>query len=71
MIYPNNQHKEKKKINSRTIIRIPDKLWDEIRSILQNEKPSKTGGRPIVTYGKVLDSILYILKNRMSVKDVT
>ena len=45
-----------------TIIRIPDKLWDEIRLILPKEKPFKTIGRPTVPYRKVLDGILYILR---------
>ena len=45
-----------------TIIRIPDKLWDEIKKILPKEKPPKTVGRPIVAYRKVLDGILYVLR---------
>jgi transposase len=45
-----------------TIIRIPDKLWNEIRLILPKEKPFKTIGRPIVPYRKVLNGILYILR---------
>jgi len=39
---------------------IPDGLWDKIRIILPKEKPSKTICRPIIPFGKVLDSILYI-----------
>jgi hypothetical protein len=46
-----------------TIKRIPDKLWDEIKKILPKEKPpSKTVGRPMVKYRKVLDGILYVLR---------
>lgn len=45
-----------------TIIRIPDKLWDEFKKILPKEKPPKTVGRPIVPYRKVLDGIHYILR---------
>ena len=45
-----------------TIIRIPDKLWNEIRLILPKEKPFKTVGRPIVPYRKALDGILYVLR---------
>ncbi len=45
-----------------TILRIPDKLWDEIESIFPKGKPLKTVGRPIVKYRKVLDGILYILR---------
>ena len=50
------------KKDNRTIITIPDKLWDEIRNILPKEKPFKTVGRPIVPFRKVLDGILYILR---------
>ena len=45
-----------------TILRIPDELWEKIRIILPKEKPSKTIGRPIVPFRKVLDGILYILR---------
>jgi transposase len=44
------------------IIRIPDKLWDEIKKVLPREKLSKTVGRSIVKYRKVLDGILYVLR---------
>jgi len=44
------------------IKRIPDDLWDEIRKVLPKEKSSKTVGRPIVPYRKVLDGILYVLR---------
>ncbi len=44
------------------IIRIPDKLWDEIKKVLPKEKPSKTVGRPIVPYRKLLDGTLYVLR---------
>ena len=43
------------------ILKIPDELWDEIKVVLPIEKPFKTIGRPIVSYRKVLDGILYIL----------
>ncbi len=57
-------HKEKgyHKKDNRTIISLTDELWDEIRNILPKEKPSKTVGRPIIPYRKVLDGILYILR---------
>ena len=45
-----------------TIRRIPDKLWNEFKKILPREKPSKTVGRSIVPYRKVLDGIFYILR---------
>ena len=55
----------------RTIIRIPDDLWNEITNILPDEKPENTIGRPIVPYRKVLDGILYVLENWMSIENVT
>ena len=45
----------------RTIIRIPDDLWNEIEDILPDEKPENTIGRPIVPYRKVFDGIMFIL----------
>jgi hypothetical protein len=33
-----------------TITRIPDRLWNEIKNILPDEKPENTIGRPIVPY---------------------
>ena len=54
--------KKKKKNKHPTILKIPDKLWDEIKIILPKEKPLKTIGRPIVPYRKVIDGILYILR---------
>jgi transposase len=44
------------------ILKIPDELWDEIKVVLPIEKPFKTMGRPIASYRKVLDGILYILR---------
>ena len=52
-----------KKSVSRTIIRIPDDLWNEIKNILPDEKSENTIGRPIVPYRKVLDDgIMFILR---------
>ena len=34
----------------RTIIHIPDDLWNEIKNILPDKKPENTIGRPIVPY---------------------
>jgi transposase len=45
-----------------TIRKIPDELWDEIRNILPKEKPSKTVGRPIIPFRKVMDGIVYVLR---------
>ena len=36
------------KRDNRTIITIPDELWDQIKVILPREKPLRTVGRPIV-----------------------
>ena len=41
---------------------MPDELWDEIKLILPPEKPTNTIGRPVVSYRKVLDGILYVLR---------
>ena len=46
------------------IIRIPDRLWAEFKKILPKEKPLKTAARPVVTYRKVLDGILYVLRTK-------
>ena len=45
-----------------TVKRIPDEIWDEIRMILPHEKPDNTIGRPAVSFRKVLDGILYVLR---------
>jgi transposase len=53
---------KKEKNKHRTILKIPDELWDKIESILPKEKPLKTVGRPIIRYRKVIDGILYVLR---------
>lgn len=55
------QKKSDKKDNF-PILKIPDELWDEIKIILPKEKTSKTIGRPIVPFRKVLNGIIYILR---------
>ena len=45
-----------------TIKRIPDEIWNEIRMILPPEKPDNTIGHPAVSFRKVLDGILYVLR---------
>jgi len=45
-----------------SIRKIPDDLWDEIKIILPPEKANKTIGRPVISFRKVLDGILYILR---------
>jgi transposase len=45
-----------------TIKRIPDQLWNEIRLVLPLEKSNNTIGRPAVSFRKVLDGILYVLR---------
>ena len=42
--------------------RVSDELWDEIRLILPSEKPNNTIGHPAVSFRKVLDGILYVLR---------
>ena len=46
----------------KTIIWIPDELWKESKNILPDEKPKNTIGRPVVSYRKVLDGIMFILR---------
>ena len=46
----------------KTITRIPDDLWYEIKNILPDEKPENTIGRPIVPYRKVFDGIVFVLR---------
>ena len=46
----------------RTITRISDDLWDEIKNILPDEKPENSIGRPIVPYRKVFDGIVFVLR---------
>jgi transposase len=45
-----------------TITKISDKLWDKIRAILPDEKPDSTVGRPIISFRKVMDGIVYVLR---------
>jgi transposase len=45
-----------------TITKISDELWDKINGILPYEKPKDTMGRPIISFRKVLDGILYVLR---------
>jgi transposase len=44
------------------ITKIPDKLWDNIVTILPKEKPENAVGRPIVPFRKVMDGIMYVLR---------
>ena len=45
-----------------TVKKIPDELWDEIRLILPPEKPTNTIGRPAISFRKILDGIVYVLR---------
>jgi transposase len=45
-----------------TVKRISDVVWDEISLILPSEKPNNTIGRPAVSFRKVLDGILFVLR---------
>ncbi|HEY6535669.1 MAG TPA: transposase [Candidatus Nitrosocosmicus sp.] len=64
MVFIQKKAEIKKKENKhRTILKIPDELWYEIKSILPKEKPVKTVGRRlIIRYRKVIDGILYVLR---------
>jgi hypothetical protein len=63
-----NLHPEKEKIKKKNthsnILKIPDELWDKIKSILPKEKPLKTVGssRPIIPNRKVIDGIIHVLR---------
>jgi transposase len=48
--------------NLYTITTISDELWDKIDDRLPYEKPKNTVGHPIISFRKVLDGILYILR---------
>jgi transposase len=54
------QHRSKRRL--RTIWRIPDDLWAELRPLLPPEKPLGTNGRPGVPFRQVIDGILYVLR---------
>jgi transposase len=58
------KEKIKEKNKHSTILKIPDELWDKIKSIFPKEKSLKTVGssRPIVRYRKVIDGVLYVLR---------
>ena len=42
--------------------RVPYELRDEIRMILPREKPISTIGSPVVSFGRVLEGILYLIR---------
>jgi transposase len=53
----------KKKHLLPTIKRIPsDNVWNEVKHILPKEKPRNTKGHPAVSFRKVLDGILFVLR---------
>jgi hypothetical protein len=58
------KEKIKEKNKHSTILKIPDELWDKIKSIFPKEKPLRTVGssRPIVRYRKVIDGISHVLR---------
>ena len=45
-----------------TVKRIQNELWNEIRMNLPPEKPINTIRRPVVSFRKLLESILYVLR---------
>ncbi|HEY6536295.1 MAG TPA: transposase [Candidatus Nitrosocosmicus sp.] len=64
MLFIQKKEEIKKKENKHsTILKVPDELWDKIKSILPKAKPLRTvGSRPIIRYRKVIDEILYVLR---------
>ncbi len=61
--------KAKKKSMS-TIWHIPDDLWEELELVLPPGKPAGTVGRPAVSFRKVLNGILYVLRTGCQWKKV-
>ena len=59
---PSFNRQNNKKIS--TITKISDELWDKINDLLPYEKPINTIGRPIISFRKVLDGILYVLRTK-------
>ncbi len=60
-----NTHKKEKvkeKNKHPTILKIPDRLRNKIKSIFPKEKSLNTVGRPIIPYRKVIDGIIYVLR---------
>ena len=53
-----------------TIWEVPDALWHKIQSILPQEKPSGTPGRPPIPFRQVLNGILYVLRTGCQWKQV-
>jgi len=46
----------------RTIWRLPDRLWNAVKGLLGPEKKPGTRGRPPVSFRRVLDGILFVLR---------
>ena len=63
MAFNQKNEKEKEKNKHPTILKIPDELWNELKSIFPKEKQLKTvGGRPIISYRKVINGIIHVLR---------
>ncbi|HEV2359912.1 MAG TPA: IS5 family transposase [bacterium] len=54
------RHRSKRRL--RTIWRIPDDLWAQLKPLLPPEKSPGTNGRPVVPFRQVMDGILYVLR---------
>ena len=46
----------------KTIWRVPEDAWVEVRKLLPPEKALHTPGRPVVPFRQVFDGILYVLR---------
>ena len=46
----------------KTIWRVPEDAWVEVRKLLPPEKALQTPGRPVVPFRRVFDGILYVLR---------
>jgi transposase len=42
--------------------RVPDELWERIESLLPKVRRSRKGGRPRLSYRRVMDGIFYVMR---------
>ena len=41
---------------------IPDELWAKLQALLPKEKPANTKGRPAISFRRVMNGVLYVLR---------
>ncbi len=52
----------KKTVTLKTIWQLPDYIWQKVQPLLGKEKPAGTVGRPAISFRRVLDGILWVLR---------